>query len=155
MQGMALHPDTREIWTHEHGPQGGDEINIMQPGVNYGWPVITYGVNYGIGTKICEGTQKSGMQQPVYFWVPSIAPSGMVFYDGDKIPAWTGNLFVGSLKFGLLVRLELEGNKITGEERLLNDEYGRIRDVVQGPDGYLYLLTDSAIGSLLRIGAIN
>jgi glucose/arabinose dehydrogenase len=155
IQGMALHPKTREIWTHEHGPQGGDEINIMQPGVNYGWPVITYGVNYGIGTKICEGTKKSGMQQPTYFWVPSIAPSGMAFYDSDKLPAWTGDLFVGSLKFGMLVRLELKGNKIIGEERLLNDEYGRIRDVVQGPDGYLYLLTDSANGSLLRLSAMN
>ncbi|MCP4009995.1 MAG: PQQ-dependent sugar dehydrogenase [Proteobacteria bacterium] len=153
MQGMALHPDTQQIWTHEHGPQGGDEINIMQPGINYGWPVITYGVNYGIGTKICEGTHKQGMQQPNYKWVPSIAPSGMAFYTGDDLPAWKGNLFVGSLKFGLLVRLELRGNEIIGEERLLNDEYGRIRDVVQGPDGYLYLLTDSSIGSLLRISS--
>lgn len=152
MQGMALHPETGKIWTHEHGPQGGDEINIMQPGVNYGWPVITYGVNYGTGTRICEGTRKRGMQQPIYNWVPSIAPSGMAFYDGDQLPVWKGNLFVGSLKFGLLVRLELEGNKIIAEERLLNNEYGRIRDVVQGPDGYLYLLTDSAIGSLLRLG---
>ncbi len=153
MQGMALHPDTQQIWTHEHGPQGGDEINIMQPGINYGWPVITYGVNYGIGTKICEGTHKQGMQQPNYKWVPSIAPSGMAFYTGDDLPAWKGNLFVGSLKFGLLVRLELRGDEIIGEERLLNDEYGRIRDVVQGPDGYLYLLTDSSIGSLLRISS--
>jgi len=152
MQGMALHPETRQIWTHEHGPQGGDEINIMQPGVNYGWPVITYGVNYGIGTKICEGTHKQGMQQPNYKWVPSIAPSGMAFYTGDELPGWKGNLFVGSLKFGLLVRLELDGNEIIGEERLLNDEYGRIRDIVQGPDGYLYLVTDVAIGALLRIG---
>jgi len=152
MQGMVLHPETGKIWTHEHGPQGGDEINIMQPGANYGWPVITHGVNYGTGTRICEGTHKQGMQQPMYNWVPSIAPSGMAFYDGDKLPAWRGNLFVGSLKFGLLVRLELEGNKIIAEERLLNNEYGRIRDVVQGPDGYLYLLTDSAIGSLLRLG---
>jgi glucose/arabinose dehydrogenase len=152
MQGMALHPETRKVWTHEHGPQGGDEINIMRPGVNYGWPVITYGVNYGTGTRICEGAHKQGMQQPIYKWVPSIAPSGMAFYDGDKLPAWKGNLFVGSLKFGELVRLELEGSEIIGEERLLNDAYGRIRDVVQGPDGYLYLLTDSAIGALLRLG---
>ena len=152
MQGMALHPETQKTWTHEHGPQGGDEINIMLPGVNYGWPVITYGGNYGTGTRICEGTEKPGLQQPIYRWVPSIAPSGMAFYDGDKLPAWRGNLFVGSLKFGLLVRLELEGDNVIGEERLLNNEYGRIRDVVQGPDGYLYLLTDSAIGSLLRLG---
>ena len=151
MQGMALHPETKQVWTHEHGPQGGDEINIMRPGINYGWPVITYGVNYGIGTKIGEGTSKPGMEQPIYKWVPSIAPSGMAFYSGDKFPQWKGNLFVGSLKFGLLLRLELNNGKITQEERLLHFAYGRIRDVVQGPDGYLYLLTDAADGKLLRI----
>jgi len=151
MQGMALHPETKAVWTHEHGPQGGDEINIMKPGKNYGWPVITYGVNYGIGTKIGEGTYDPNMEHPLYKWVPSIAPSGMMFYTGDRFPGWKGNLFVGSLKFGLLVRLELSGNKITTEERLLNNQFGRIRDVVQGPDGYIYLLTDDSNGKLLRI----
>ncbi len=151
IQGMTLHPQTNQVWTHEHGPQGGDEINIMHAGVNYGWPVITYGRNYGFGTKIGEGTHKAGMEQPVYTWVPSIAPSGMTFYNGDKLKGWTGDLFVGSLKFGLLVRLDVEGDTIKGEERLLKSEYGRIRDVVQGPDGYLYLLTDARNGKLLKI----
>lgn len=151
MQGMALNPVTGDVWTHEHGPQGGDEINIMQPGANYGWPVITYGVNYGIGSKIGEGTHKVGMEQPVYKWVPSIAPSGMMFYNADKFPQWKGDLFVGSLKFSLLVRLELEGNKVMDEERLIANEHGRIRTVTQGPDGYIYLLTDSPRGKLLRI----
>ncbi len=151
MQGMALHPTTQQIWTHEHGPQGGDEVNIMRAGVNYGWPVITYGVNYGLGTKIGEGSSKTGMAQPAHKWVPSIAPSGMAFYTGDLLAGWQGDLFVGSLKFGLLVRLTLDGDLVTGEERLLDGEYGRIRDVVQGPDGALYLLTDAWNGKLLRI----
>ena len=151
MQGMAIHPGSREIWTHEHGPQGGDEINIMKPGINYGWPVITYGANYGTGTKIGEGTHRPDMQQPIHKWVPSIAPSGMMFYSGDKFPAWQGDLFVGSLKFGQLVRLEVTDDSVSKEERLLNFEFGRIRDVVQGPDGYIYLLTDSNNGKLLRI----
>ena len=151
MQGMAMHPQTGAIWTHEHGPQGGDEINLMRPGVNYGWPVITYGVNYGIGTKIGEGTHKDGMAQPIWKWVPSIAPSGMTFYTGDAYPAWKGNLFAGSLKFGLLVRLELDGEKVLSEERLLDNAYGRIRDVVQGPDDLLYLLTDERRGRMLRL----
>ena len=151
MQGMALQPETGLLWTHEHGPQGGDELNIMRSGRNYGWPVITYGVNYGIGTKIGEGTHKEGMEQPVYKWVPSIAPSGMTFYTGDRFPQWQGNLFVGSLKFGQLLRLQLKDNQVIHEERLLNNRYGRLRDVVQGPDGYLYLLTDEKNGMLLRI----
>lgn len=150
MQGMALGPDGR-IWTHEHGPQGGDEVNIMRAGVNYGWPVITYGRNYGIGTKIGEGTEKEGMAQPVHVWVPSIAPAGMTFYTGDAFPAWRGDLFVGSLKFGQLVRLTVNGGAITGEERMLNDAYGRIRAVAEGPDGMLWLLTDERNGQLLRI----
>lgn len=151
MQGMAVHPLSGEIWTHEHGPQGGDEINIEKPGVNYGWPVITYGVNYGTGTAIGEGTHREGMRQPIYKWVPSIAPSGMTFYTGKVFPEWRGNLFVGSLKFGLLVRLEIDENRVVAEERLLNDHFGRIRDVVEGPDGYLYLLTDEWRGKLLRL----
>ena len=150
-QGMTLDPITGEVWIHEHGPQGGDEINIIQSGKNYGWPVITYGVNYGWGTEIGEGRKKQGMEQPLYYWDPSIAPSGMAFYEGDKFPQWQGNLFVGSLKFQLLVRLELQNNKVIKEERLLADEYGRIRDVRNGPDGYLYLLTDKEDGALLRL----
>ncbi len=155
MQGMALHPQTRLIWTHEHGPQGGDEININKPGANYGWPVITYGVNYVIGTKIGEGTHSTGMEQPIYKWVPSIAPSGMLFYTGNRFPQWKGNLFVGSLKFGLLVRLELSGNSVSSEERLLDFQFGRIRDVSQGPDENIYLLTDDSNGQLLRLGPAN
>lgn len=151
MQGMIVHPETGRVWTHEHGPQGGDEVNIMQAGVNYGWPVITYGVNYGLGTKIGEGTHKEGMAQPIHKWVPSIAPSGMALYTGDRFPGWKGDLFVGSLKFGLLVRLELDGERVAGEERMLDGKYGRIRDVVQGPDGLLYLLTDERKGRLLRL----
>ncbi len=151
MQGMTLHPVTGAVWTHEHGPQGGDEINIMQAGVNYGWPVITYGANYGLGTQIGEGTHKEGMAQPIYKWVPSIAPSGMTFYTGAAFPNWQGDLFVGSLKFGLLVRLEVQGEQVVSEERMLDRRYGRIRDVVQGPDGYLYLLTDDRDGQVLRL----
>jgi glucose/arabinose dehydrogenase len=151
MQGAAVHPGSGRIWIHEHGPQGGDEINIPEAGKNYGWPVITYGVNYGTATKIGEGSHKQGMQQPIHYWVPSIAPSGMVFYDGDRFPAWKGNLFVGSLKFRQLVRMELEGDRIVHEERLLTDEFGRIRDVRQGPDGLIYLLTDEDEGKLIRL----
>jgi glucose/arabinose dehydrogenase len=151
MQGAALHPDTGELWTHEHGPQGGDELNVARPGLNYGWPVISYGVNYGIGTSIGEGTAKPGMEQPLHYWVPSIAPSGMTFYSGDAFPAWRGNLFIGALKFRQLVRLELNGEQVIAEERMLADEFGRIRDVRQGPDGLLYLLTDADNGRLIRL----
>ncbi|MCB1775316.1 MAG: PQQ-dependent sugar dehydrogenase [Gammaproteobacteria bacterium] len=151
LQGAALHPVTGELWTHEHGPQGGDEVNIPRPGLNYGWPVITYGVEYGIGTSIGEGTAKAGMEQPLHYWVPSIAPSGMAFYTGAAFPAWQGNLFVGGLKFRQLVRLELEGEQVTHEERLFTGELGRIRDVRQGPDGLLYLLTDAGNGELIRL----
>ena len=151
MQGAALNPWTREVWTHEHGPQGGDEINIVKAGTNYGWPVITYGVNYGTGTKIGEGTHKEGMAQPLYYWVPSIAPSGMVFYDGDEFPEWKGDLFVGSLKFQLLVRLEIKDNKVAHEERLLEGKLGRVRDVEVGPDGLLYVITDESNGVLAKL----
>jgi glucose/arabinose dehydrogenase len=151
MQGAALHPQTGELWTHEHGPQGGDEINVMRAGVNYGWPVITYGVNYGIGTKIGEGTHKPGMAQPLHYWVPSIAPSGMAFYTGEKFPRWRGDLFVGALRDEMLVRLRLDGEKVVSEERMLKGVLGRIRDVRQGPDGYLYLLTDERNGVLVRL----
>lgn len=151
MQGMDVHPDTGEIWTIEHGPQGGDELNRMQAGVNYGWPVITYGVNYVIGTKIGEGTEKAGMEQPVHYWVPSIATSGLLFYTGEPFSKWRGNAFVGSLKFGQLARLELENNKVVHEERLFDGELGRIRDVKQGPDGNIYVITDEQNGKVFRI----
>jgi len=151
MQGAALHPLTGVLWTHEHGPQGGDEINIIRKGRNYGWPVITYGVNYGIGTKIGEGTRKPGMEQPIHYWVPSIAPSGMAFYTGDKFPKWQGDLFVGALKDQMLVRLRLEGDRVVHEERMLKGALGRIRDVRAGPDGYIYLLNDEGRGMLARL----
>jgi glucose/arabinose dehydrogenase len=150
VQGAALHPVTGLVWTHEHGPQGGDEVNVLRPGVNYGWPVITYGVEYVIGTRIGEGTHKEGMAQPLWKWVPSIAPSGMAFYTGDRFPRWKGDLFVGALKDQMLVRLRLDGEKVVAEERLLRG-IGRVRDVRQGPDGFLYLLTDAPDGSLLRL----
>jgi glucose/arabinose dehydrogenase len=151
VQGASLHPDTGELWAHEHGPQGGDEVNVIRSGVNYGWPVITYGVNYVIGTPIGEGTHKAGMAQPLHVWVPSIAPSGMTFYTGDAIPQWRGNLLVGSLKFGLLVRLVLDGEQVVHEERMLDGVLGRVRDVRQGPDGLIYLLTDEDQGALYRL----
>lgn len=151
VQGAAIHPDTGELWTHEHGPQGGDEVNITRAANNYGWPVITYGEQYG-GGKIGVGNQKEGMQQPVHYWVPSIAPSGMRFYTGDAYPQWQGDLFVGSLKFMFLARLTLDGNKVVKEERLYEGELGqRLRDVVQGPDGLLYLLTDHRRGKLYQL----
>jgi len=150
VQGATLHPDTGALWTVEHGARGGDEINIPQPGKNYGWPVISYGREYS-GERIGESTSKPGLEQPVYYWDPSIAPSGMTFYTGDKFPAWKGSLFVGALKFQLLARLEVDGNRIVKEERLLEGMGDRIRDVVQGPDGYLYLLTDEDDGRILRL----
>ena len=151
MQGAALHPETGELWTHEHGPQGGDEVNVMRAGRNYGWPVITYGVNYGIGTRIGEGTHKPGMEQPLHKWVPSIAPSGMAFYVGDRFPGWRGNILVGALRSEMLVRLELQGEKIVREERMLKGVLGRIRDVRVGPDGLVYILTDDSDGVLARL----
>lgn len=151
IQGAAIHPKTGQLWIHEHGPKGGDEINIPEAGKNYGWPVITYGKEY-TGGDIGEGTHKAGMEQPIYYWVPSIAPSGMAFYSGEAFPNWQGDLFIGGLKFKQLVRLELNGKQIVAEERFLDDRIGeRIRDVVQGPDEYLYLLTDSDNGKLIRL----
>lgn len=136
-QGMVTHPKTGEIWTHEHGPRGGDEINIIQAGKNYGWPVITYGINYS-GTTITELTEKEGLEQPLYYWLPSIAPSGMAFSSSGIYPDWEGDLFVGSLKFEYLERLEIENNKVIKREKVL-DSIGRVRNVEQGPDGYLYV----------------
>ena len=155
MQGAALHPITGELWTHEHGPQGGDEVNVMRSGLNYGWPVITYGVNYGLGTKIGEGQVKAGMVQPLQVWVPSIAPSGMAFVSGSQFPQWQGNLLVGALRGQMLVRLTLDGEKVLNEERLLQSRLGRIRDVRMGPDGIVYLLTGEAQGSLLRLEPVK
>ena len=151
MQGAALHPQTGEVWTHEHGPQGGDEINVMRPGLNYGWPVITYGVNYGLGTRIGEGQAKPGMVQPLHKWVPSVAPSGMAFVSGSQFPQWQGDLLVGALRGQLLVRLVLDGEKVLREERLLQGRAGRIRDVRMGPDGLIYLLSDGPDGALMRL----
>jgi len=136
-QGMITHPETGEIWVHEHGPRGGDEINIIKPGKNYGWPIITYGINYS-GTPITDQTKKEGMDQPLYYWLPSIAPSGMAFSTSDIYPKWKGNLFVGSLRFEYLERLELKNNTVVKREKVL-DSIGRVRNIEQGPDGYLYL----------------
>lgn len=147
IQGAALHPQTGALWTHEHGPQGGDEINIAQAGKNYGWPIITYGEEYGGG--VIGKTKQEGLEQPLHYWVPSIAPSGMLFYGAELFNSWKNNLLVGSLKFGQLVRLELDGDKVSHEERIMIGQ--RIRDVEQGPDGAIYLLTDSSDGQILRL----
>lgn len=149
-QGLAFNPASGELCETEHGPRGGDEVNIVRKGRNYGWPVIGYGIDYN-GAKIHESTSKPGMEQPIKYWVPSIAPSGMAFYTGDLFPAWRGSLFVGALAGQMLVRLSLGGDKVTGEERLLQNLKERIRDVRQGPDGALWLLTDSADGRILRL----
>jgi glucose/arabinose dehydrogenase len=155
IQGATLHPKTGELWAHEHGPQGGDEVNVMRSGLNYGWPVITYGVNYGSGTRIGEGDTKPGMVQPLHLWVPSIAPSGMAFVNGSQFPLWGGDLLVGALRGQMLVRLVLNGEKVVREERLLQGRVGRIRDVRMGPDGLVYLLTDDAEGALLRLEPVQ
>jgi glucose/arabinose dehydrogenase len=149
-QAAVLHPQTRELWTIEHGARGGDELNSPQPGRNYGWPVITYGVDYS-GEKIGEGTAKAGMEQPVYYWDPVIAPSGAVFYTGEAFAEWQGDLFVGSMNPGCLVRLELENGRVRQETRYLGELDERIRDVQQGSDGLLYVLTDSSRGRLLKL----
>tara|TARA_B100001173_G_scaffold78937_1_gene67344 strand:- start:25 stop:1149 length:1125 start_codon:yes stop_codon:yes gene_type:complete len=136
-QGLFFHPETGVLWEHEHGPRGGDEINLPQIGKNYGWPLITYGINY-IGTSITDKTEAPGLEQPVYYWIPSIAPSGMTFLTSDKFPKWKNNLFVGSLVFQYLERIVLKNNKVIYREKML-DGIGRVRNVKQGPDGYLYL----------------
>ena len=151
IQGMTFDPATNILWAHEHGPKGGDELNQVLAGKNYGWPVITYGVNYVLSTKIGEGTEKPGMVQPTTYWDPSIAPSGLAVVDSEKYAEWQGNLLVGALKFQLLARLELADGKVIHEERILKGELGRIRDVRQGPDGFIYLLTDSSNGSVYRL----
>jgi glucose/arabinose dehydrogenase len=148
-QSAALHPNTGQLWTVEHGARGGDELNHPELGKNYGWPVITYGVDYS-GAKIGEGTTKAGMEQPVYYWDPVIAPSGMTFYTGNVFSGWTDSILIGSLTPGLLVRLELKGGTVVREERYLAELRERIRDVKQGPDGLLYLAGDST-GRILRV----
>jgi aldose sugar dehydrogenase len=149
-QGAAINPVSGKFWMHEHGPRGGDELNIPQAGKNYGWPVIGFGIDYN-GARIHEGTSKPGMEQPIRQWTPVIAPSGMAFYSGDLFPQWKNNLFIGGLASQALVRLELDGEKVTKEERLLQDLRQRIRDVRAGPDGALWLLTDGPKGELLRL----
>jgi glucose/arabinose dehydrogenase len=150
-QGAAIHPQSGKLWEHEHGAKGGDEVNIPQAGKNYGWPVISHGVNYD-GTPVGSGkSSMPGMEQPIKTWVPSIAPSGMAFYTGDMFPAWKGSLFVGALKDQMLVRLTLDGEKVTGEERLLQGLRERIRDVRMGPNGALYLVTDNSAGRVLKV----
>ncbi len=149
-QGAAINPADGALWITEHGPRGGDEINRPQPGRNYGWPRIGYGRHYS-GARIGVGPAAAGFEQPVHHWDPSIAPSGLAFCSSDLFPAWRGNLFAGALKFQLLVRLELDGDRVTHEERMLKGRYGRIRDVRCGPDGALWLLTDEANGKVLRI----
>lgn len=152
-QGLAINPATGDLWLSEMGPRGGDEINLIKPGVDYGWPTITYGIEYN-GNKVGDGiTQKEGMEQPVYYWDPVLSPSGMAFYSSKEIPEWQNNLFIGGLSSKHICRLVIENNKVVGEERLLVDEGERIRDVGEGKDGALYAVTDS--GKLLRIGKPN
>lgn len=139
-QGMAKNPDTGQIWVHEHGPRGGDEVNIIKPAANYGWPILSYGINYN-GTDFAKGTEREGFESPIWYWVPSIAPSGMTFVTSDKYPEWQGHLLVGSLKFGYLVLCRVVGNSIARAE-ILFEGIGRVRNVRQGPDGYLYVATD-------------
>lgn len=151
-QGMDLHPETGELWEHEHGPRGGDEINIIKAGNNYGWPEISFGINYS-GTKFTDDTARTGMEQPEWYWDPSIAPSGMTFVTSDKYPEWQGDILVGSLKFGYVVRANVEGNTVTGDE-ILFKEIGRVRNIKQGPDGYIYVATEGSNG-IVRIVPAN
>jgi glucose/arabinose dehydrogenase len=150
VQAAALHPETGQLWTVEHGARGGDELNHPERGKNYGWPVITYGVDYS-GVRIGEGSAKAGMEQPVYYWDPVIAPSGMAFYTANAIPGWKGSVLIGSLSPGALVRLELTNGRVTREVRYLAELGERIRDVTVGPDGFVYVVTDSGNGRVLRI----
>ena len=152
VQGLAINPVTGDLWEDEFGPKGGDEVNRIEPGKNYGWATITYGLEYS-GKKVGDGiTQKEGLEQPVYYWDPVVSPSGSIFYTGDVIPEWKNNLFIGALSGMHIVRLVIENNKVTGEERLLTDQQQRFRDVVQGSDGALYAISDGEKGRLFRIG---
>ena len=145
VQGLAIHPETGDLWADEHGPQGGDEVNRILPGRNYGWPVIGFGVNYTTGLAIHSGTHRQGMEQPLQVWIPSIGISGMMFYTGDRFPLWKGNMFVGGMAGAQIGRLTLEGQRITSREVLL-PQAGRVRDIRQGPDGLIYLVTDDRDG---------
>jgi len=149
-QGMAIHPQTGAIWQHEHGPHGGDELNLIEPGANYGWPDVSYGDTYATQSPI-GGTEAPGVTNPVEYWDPSPALSGMAFYTGDKFPNWQNDLFMGALARQKVLRLTLDGEEVTHQEELLRTELGRIRDVAVGPDGYLYLLTDASEGGLYRL----
>lgn len=152
-QGLAFNPENGELWESEHGPQAGDEINIIEPGKNYGWPLIAYGTEYS-GEPVNGGkTAMNGMQQPIYYWDPAIAPGGITFYSGNQIPEWKGNLFVSALAGQHLIRLVLDGHRVIGEERLLVDNKQRVRDVVEGPDGNLWIVTDADNGRLIKISA--
>jgi glucose/arabinose dehydrogenase len=153
VQGAALHPSTGRLWTHEHGPQGGDELNVVLAGRNHGWPIVTFGREYGTGFRIGEGTEKAGMVPPLLQWTPSIAPSGMAFYGADRIPGWKGQLLVGALAYRSLYRIELDGERVVAQERMLEGIGRRIRDVRVGPDGLVYLLTDEPEGAILRLNA--
>ncbi len=149
-EGAAIKPKTGELWEVEHGPAGGDELNVIRSGHDYGWPVISYGLQYTSGKQVGSGlTAKSGMDQPLYYWFPDIAPSGLLFYTADRFPEWTGNLFVGSLGTRSLIRLVIEGERVVGEEPLLANRNQCVQDVRQGPDGLIYVLTED--GGLLRI----
>jgi glucose/arabinose dehydrogenase len=150
-QGLTIHPDTGKLWSHEHGPRGGDELNLIQPGRNYGWPVIGYGLSYAGGLRLHDSSHKEGMEQPVFHWTPAIAPSGMAFYRGHLFPKWRGNLFIGALAGQALIRLTLNNERVVNEERLLAELNERIRDVRAGPDGALWLLTDNEDGRILRV----
>ena len=149
-QAAVLHPDRGELWTVEHGPRGGDELNRVEAGKNYGWPVVTYGVNYD-GTSMGEDSVRAGMEQPVYYWDPVIAPSGMIVYTGTAFPEWRGNFLVGSMNPGALVRLVMENGRVVREERYLGELDKRIRDVQQGPDGFIYVVIDETDGEILRV----
>ncbi|MEE8134743.1 MAG: PQQ-dependent sugar dehydrogenase, partial [Gemmatimonadales bacterium] len=156
-QGLAIHPETGDLWINEHGPQGGDELNLVQPGLNYGWPVVGYGVNYRSGLAIHEGTLREGMEPPTHFWGPSIATSGLMIYTGDRFPEWNGNIFVGGMAGQQLARLTMDGQDVVIEETLVHG-MGRIRDVRQGPDGYIYLVIEDRQGEptpIVRLEPVN
>jgi len=154
VQGIAINPETGSVWTHEHGARGGDEINIVASGANYGWPAVTYGINYN-GSPISDATEGEGFEEPIWYWNPSIAPSGMAFYEGDAFPGWQGDVFVGALAGSMLVRYEVDGDRVIGEEQLLTEAGHRIRDVQTGPDGMIYILTDDLDGHVLRLEPVT
>jgi glucose/arabinose dehydrogenase len=155
VQGAAIHPVTGALWVSEHGPQGGDELNLVRAGANYGWPVITYGVSYVTGTKIGEGTAKAGLEQPVKYWTPSPALAGIAFVDGDKFPKWRGDLLLATMKASALIRVRLSGDRFVEDEFLLKGELPRVRQVRMGPDGRVYLLTDEVRGSIVRLEPVD